>query len=96
MPFPMAGIGLLKEEGAAPCGAAVTADSSLAERLPLYPRYVNPPAQEVFFTGKGGMKESGKIVALPTVGDPLPEVEGAFPPGGVVLPADSAAVLKVR
>lgn len=89
LPSPMGWTGLPNEEAAAARGAAVAAAT-----LSLHPRReLHPPARNIL-TGIGGMTESGKVDTFPTVGDPLPEGEGAAPLGRV-LPADSAAVPQV-
>ena len=89
LPSPMEWTGLPNEEAAAARGAAVAAAT-----LSLHPRReLHPPARNIL-TGIGGMTESGKVDTFPTVGDPLPEGEGAAPLGRV-LPADSAAVPQV-
>lgn len=76
MPFPMAGLGLLKEERAAPRGAAVAPTISTVETLPRYLRCEPSPAQD-FLTGKGEMKESGTMVSLFSVGErPHKEIKG--------------------
>eukprot|EP00904_Undaria_pinnatifida_P002412 jgi/Undpi1/12171/HiC_scaffold_5.g01847.m1 len=69
--------GLLKEERAAPRGAAVAPTISTVETLPRYLRCEPSPAHD-FLTGKGEMKESGTMNAT-TRGGERPK-EGATPP----------------